>query len=228
MLRPSSPGRAEGDCVFVLLCLRLEVLVHLDFFWASQRSQAAGGQLQRGPCSSDAAELSPALCPCPRVSKPAGLRQEVDTPLPGVSVRPLLSHQAAGKAENRDRPCDGLWLLCQKVSTHSLHRFVGGSGEVRSCGGSPRGSPSPRCALTEGPGLAAHSRFSRVDSVAYRCCRPYMSPLDHPSPRRFSVDPVRCPFTGKHLPVFQCLHEILQHSHSATTYLVMMGKKQPL
>ena len=139
--------------------------------WESHRPQAAGGQLQLGPCSADAGELSPALCHCPCVSKPAGLRQAVETPPPGISVCPLLSHQAAGEAEKRDRPCDGLWLLCQKVSTHSLQGFVGGSCEVRSAV-LRAAAPSPRGALTEGPGLAAHSRLSRVDSAEYGRCRP--------------------------------------------------------
>lgn len=59
----------------------------------------------------------------------AGPRQARETPLAGISARLLLSHQAAGKAENRDRPCVGLWLLCQKISTHRVQRFVGGSCE---------------------------------------------------------------------------------------------------
>lgn len=124
--------------------------------WESHRPQAAGGQLQLGPCSADAGELSPALCHCPCVSKPAGLRQAVETPPPGISVCPLLSHQAAGEAEKRDRPCDGLWLLCQSIL----------------CQGIRAAAPSPRGALTEGPGLAAHSRLSRVDSAEYGRCRP--------------------------------------------------------
>ena len=96
-------------------------------FWASHSSWAAGVS-----CSlALEAEPRPLSLPLYRRASgsSSGPQQARETPLPGISARLLLSHQAAGKVENRDRPCVGLWLLRQKILTRGLQRFVGGSCE---------------------------------------------------------------------------------------------------